>query len=259
MANDAVLYERSDGVGLLTLNQPDNGNRMSLELLESFEKRTSEAKADDELRCLVLTGSGRSFCAGANLAEPIQSSDESLESHQRSLAMYEPFLTLLDLEVPVVGALNGHAIGGGLGLTLLCDLRYAREDAKYGATFTRLGLHPGMAVTYFLPRLVGLPKASEWLFTARLFDGTEGARSGLFNEALPGPQVLPRALDVAKSIASNGPLATRATKRSLRELHGWDPRGAALHEAIEQSRTLETEEAREGITAALEQRTPRFR
>ena len=173
-------------------------------------------------------------------------------------AMYEPFLSLLDVEVPVVGAINGHAIGGGFGLALLCDLRYARRDAKYGVTFTRLGLHPGMAVTYLLPRIVGLPRAADWLFTSRLFDGNEGAGCGLFNEALPGDEVLPRALKVARTIASNGPIAVRMTKRSLLRELGWDIRAAAFRESFAQAVTVETDDAEEGIAAALERREPRF-
>ena len=112
-----------------------------------------------------------------------------MQPDERSFAMYQPFLSVLELEVPVVGALAGHAIGGGLGLALVCDLRVASADAKYGANFTRLGLHPGMATTYLLPRIVGVPRAAELLLTGRLIDGAEAERMGLVNYALPAGEV----------------------------------------------------------------------
>lgn len=256
--DDAVRYENEDGVGVITLNRPDNRNSMTEELLAGFAARVAAARADRALRCLVVTGTGRSFSAGADFKSQIQRPGEDRQPHERSFAMYEPFLSLLDVEVPVVGALNGHAIGGGFGLALVCDLRYAREDAKYGANFTRLGLHPGMAVSYLLPRLVGLPRAAEWLYTGRLFDGREGAAAGLFNAAVPGDAVLPRAMEVARAIATNAPVAVRTTKRSLTQGLGWDPKTAAYREAYAQAVTVATDDAKEGVAALLEKRDPAF-
>ncbi len=256
--SDAVRYARDGGVGVITLDRPENRNSMTEDILRGVEARLREAREDRGLRCLVITGEGRSFSAGADFNSQIQREDAGRTAPERSYAMYEPFLGVLDVEVPVIGALNGHAIGGGFGLALVCDLRYAREDAKYGANFTRLGLHPGMAVSYLLPRLVGLPKAAEWLYTGELFDGHAGARAGLFNEALPGDRVLPRAMEVAARIAGNAPIAVRLTKRSLSAGLGWDARGAAYREAFAQALTVETEDSREGVRALLEKRDPRF-
>ncbi|MFK7991273.1 MAG: enoyl-CoA hydratase/isomerase family protein [Sandaracinaceae bacterium] len=256
---DAVLYERDGDVGVLTLNRPDNRNSMTEEILEGVAARAQEARDDAAIRCLVLTGRGRCFSAGADFKSQIQRDAAGRTPHERSYAMYAPFLSLLDVEVPIVGAINGHAVGGGFGLSLMCDLRYVREDAKYGANFTRLGLHPGMAVSYLLPRLVGLPQASEWLYTGRLFDGHEGARAGLFNAALQGGEVLGRAMETARAIAANAPIAMRMTKRSLREGLGWDIRGAAHREAFAQAVSVDTEDAKEGMAALLEKRDPDFK
>lgn len=253
-----VLYERDGGVGVITLNRPDNRNSMTEEVLSAFTARLGEAREDADLRCLVVTGRGRSFCAGADFKSQVQREIPGRQPHERSFAMYEPFLALRDVEVPVVGALNGHAVGGGFGLALMCDLRYARADAKYGANFTRLGLHPGMAVSYLLPRLVGLPRASEWLYTGRLFDGDEGARAGLFNDALDGEAVLSRALEVAAAIAKSAPIAVRMTKKSILDGLGWDVRAAAHHEAFAQAVTLTTDDVSEGVSALLEKREPNF-
>lgn len=257
--SDAVRYGNDDGVGVITLNRPDNRNSMTEEILEGVAACIAEARADTALRCLVITGEGRSFSAGADFNAQIQRDMEGRTAHERSYAMYEPFLSVLDVEVPVIGALNGHAIGGGFGLALVCDLRYAREDAKYGANFVRLGLHPGMAVSYLLPRIVGLPRAAEWLYTGRLFDGREGEAAGLFNAALPGDEVKPRAFEVARRIASNAPVATRLTKRSLTQGLAWEPKVAAYREAYAQAVTVDTDDAKEGVRALLEKRDPEFR
>jgi enoyl-CoA hydratase/carnithine racemase len=166
---------------------------------------------------------------------------------------------VLDLEVPAIAAMNGHAVGGGFGLALACDLRFAAREGRYGANFARLGIHPGLAVSYLLPRLVGVARAADLLFTGRLIDGDEATAMGLVNEALPGDRVLARALAVAGQIAANAPIAVRMTKRSLYEALDWRPREAAFREAFAQAVTLDTEDAREGVDALLGKREPSFR
>jgi len=149
-------------------------------------------------------------------------------------------------------------VGGGLGLALVCDLRIANADAKYGANFVRLGLHPGMATTYLLPRLVGLPRALELLLTGRIVTGRDACEIGLVNHAVPADEVLPRARALAREIASAAPIAVRWTKRSIYRNLAWDPRSAAEVEAHAQSRTVETDDAKEGMRALLEKRAPVF-
>jgi len=263
VSEPAVLYEEKDHVATLTLNRPENRNSMTEDVLEGLRAAVARAKDDPELRCLVVTGRGKSFCAGADFKSQIQRSDSGTGRRQlpneRSFAMYSPFLSLLQIEVPVIGALNGHAIGGGFGLALVCDIRIANKDSRYGANFTKLGLHPGMATTYFMPRLVGVPRAAELLFTGRLVSGEEAAQLGLANYAVAEDQVLPKALELARDIASSAPIAVRWTKRSLYQNVDWDPVPAAYAEAQAQSRTLETDDSKEGIQALLEKRAPNFR
>ncbi len=259
MSEDAVLYASADGVGEITLNRPENRNSMTEDVLEGLQAAIEKLRADGDLRCVIITGRGRSFCAGADFKSGAQRGGEGLAPHERSMAMYEPFLGVLEIEVPVIAAMQGHAVGGGLGLAIVCDLRVANESARYGANFTRLGLHPGMATTYILPRLVGLPRAAEWLFTGRLMSGAEAAEAGLANYACSGPDaVLEKARELAREIASAAPLAVRWTKKSLYRGIDWDPRSAAEFEAHAQSRTLETSDAKEGIAALLEKRDPVF-
>lgn len=261
MSEGAVLYTCTDGVAEVTLNRPENRNSMTEDVFLGLQAAFERIHADASLRCVIITGRGRSFCAGADFKSGVQRGGEGTEAlapHERSMAMYEPFLGVLEIEVPVIAAMQGHAVGGGLGLAIVCDLRVANEEARYGANFTRLGLHPGMATTYILPRLVGLPRAAEWLFTGRLMSGAEAAEAGLANYACPGDAVLEKARELAREIASAAPLAVRWTKKSLYRGIDWDPRTAAEFEAHAQSRTLETADAKEGIRALLEKRDPVF-
>ena len=259
MTEPAVLYEMKDHVAILTLNRPENRNSMTPDVLEGLADGVARARGDAEVRCLVLTGRGRSFCAGADFRSREIRGDTSMAPHERSYATYEPFLSVLDVEVPTIAALNGHAIGGGLGLAVVCDLRVANREAKYGANFVRLGLHPGMATTYLLPRLMGVPRATEFLLTGRIVSGAEAALAGLVNHAVEAEQVLPKALELAREIAAAAPQAVRWTKRSIYRHLDWDPREAARFEAHVQSRSFETEDHREGVAALLEKRDPVFR
>lgn len=261
MTSDAVLYERRDNVGLITFNRGDNRNSMTPELLDGFSAKVAEVKADHDVRCVVITGSGSCFSAGADFNSQIQRQDDKRPRapHEKSYAMYEPFLSVLDIEVPVIGALNGHAVGGGFGLSLVCDIRIGERSSKYGANFVKLGLSPGMAVTYLLPRLIGVARAAELLFTGKLIRGAEAEQIGLVGEALDGGDaVLEHALSLAADIASAAPFAVRATKKMLYKNLDWRPRDGALAESFPQAESIATEDAAEGIRALLEKRPPAF-
>jgi enoyl-CoA hydratase/carnithine racemase len=259
MPDPAVRFSVEDSIGVITLDRPDNRNSMTPELLDAFSAATAQARAAP-LRCLVVTGTGACFSAGADFKSTVQRGEAQTASapHERSYAMYEPFLSLLDIAVPVIGALNGHAVGGGFGLALICDLRIGARDARYGANFVRLGLAPGMAISYLLPRLVGVARANELLLTGRLVDGDEAERLGILNRAVPAADVLGEALALARTIADNAPLAVRSTKRAIQRGLDLQIRDAARLEAYAQAESLATDDAREGIAALLAKRPPKF-
>ncbi|HEY0255309.1 MAG TPA: enoyl-CoA hydratase/isomerase family protein [Kofleriaceae bacterium] len=255
----AVLYSQRDGVGVITLNRPDNRNSMTPELLDAFATASAEARADTGARCVIVTGTGTCFSSGADFKATLQRADlGASEPHERSYAMYAPFLSLLDLEVPIIGALNGHTVGGGFGLSLICDLRVGNIDAKYGANFTRLGLAPGMAISYMLPKIVGLSRANEMLFTANLVDGRTAHAIGLLDRAVDKSDVMCVADELALRIASNAPFAIRATKAAIRRGLKLEIREAARLEAFSQAESIDTDDAREGIAALLAKRDPQF-
>jgi len=255
---DAVRYEAQDGIGIITLDRAGNRNSMTAELLEAFAGASAAARGDGAVRAVVVTGTGTCFSAGADFKAGVQTGSQALSPAERSYAMYEPFLSLLDIEVPVIAAMNGHAVGGGFGLALVCDLRVAAREAKYGANFVAVGLAPGMAISYLLPRLIGVARASELLLTGRLIDGGEAERLGVVNRAVPATQVMDEALALARTIAANAPFAVRATKASLRRGTSAEIRAAARAEAIAQAASLATDDAREGMSALLEKRKPLF-
>jgi enoyl-CoA hydratase/carnithine racemase len=264
MSEAPVLVEADAGVATITLNRPENRNSMTPDLMAAFRAAIADAAADRALRAVVLTGRGPSFCAGADFrsASPVPGEAATpgppLPDYERLYATYEPFLDVFDLPMPVIAAMNGHAVGGGFGLALVCDLRIANREARYGANFARLGFHSGMAISHLLPRIVGVPLAADLLFTGRLVSGAEAAAIGLVHEAAAADDVLAVAHAKARAIAAAAPEAVRLMKRSLYRGAGWDPRGAARAEAFAQAATMRTEDAREGVRALLEKREPRF-
>lgn len=260
----AVLYELQGHVLVLTLNRGSNRNAMSQEMLSAVRDAARQAASDDRVRCVVLTAKGRNFCGGADFSAGAKkvagSGGEHAVGGETSMATYDHFLALLDIQVPIVGALQGHAIGGGFGLAFCCDIRVCHATSQYGANFVRLGIHPGMATTYFLPRLVGLPRALELLLTGRLFDGREAAQLGVASDTgETQEEVLGKAMAIAEQIAANAPIAVRWTKRSVYRHAGGDARAAAWDEANLQSWTMRTDDMKEGTRALLEKRVPNFK
>lgn len=269
MSTDAVHLEIKERIAQITLNRPDNRNSMNAEMMAGFAVAMEQIKAEKDLRCLIIAGTGTSFCAGGDFGGDgdFRRDDESasepapapLMRHESLLNTYRSFLDIARLDIPVIGALTGHAIGGGFGLALICDMRVANQDALYGANFARLGLHSGMSISYMLPRLVGVPRAAELLFTGRRIDGATAERFGMMNYAVPANQVLEKSWELAREIAVCAPVAVRMMKQSLYKNGDWDPNSAAFTEAMCQAKTFEMEDCKEGIRALLEKREPDFK
>ncbi len=256
--SEAVRYETRGDIGVITLDRPDNRNSMTPELLDAFATASERARTDARIRALVVTGTGACFSSGADFKSTLQREGDHRAPHERSFAMYEPFLSLLEIKVPVIAALNGHTVGGGFGLALVCDLRIGAIGAKYGANFVKLGLAPGMSISYLLPRLIGMARATELLLTGRLVDGAEAERLGILNRAVPVGEVLTAALELARTIADNAPFAVQETKQAIRRGLGLEVADAARAEAHVQAASIAMEDAREGIAALLAKRPPKF-
>jgi enoyl-CoA hydratase/carnithine racemase len=257
---DQLLVDRRDrGIVLLTLNDPARRNAMSDPMTEAWREEIAGLRRDPGVRCVVVTGAGTAFSSGGDLSWLAERGQIAVPPlRDRMLDFYRTWLSIRALEVPTIAAVNGAAVGAGLCLALGCDLRYAAADAKLTVPFTRLGIHPGMAATYLLPEVAGLPLAREMLFTGRVVTGATAESYGLVNRAVPREDVLDVALGVAAEIAENGPIATRLTKVALAG-GGHSSLDEALRwESLAQPVTMTTDDLREGIAAQREKRAPRF-
>ena len=246
-----------DGVEILTLRHPPV-NALSTALLARLGEHLTALAADPKVRAVVVTGDGQYFSAGADLKE--LATLDLAKAPEIVAAGQALFDRLEALPVPVVAAVNGLALGGGLELVLACDLRIVGESAKLGAPEVNYGLIPSYGGTQRLPRLVGAAKAKELIFTGNLVPAAEAVRIGLANRTVPAGQELRAARDLAHTIGQRAPKAVRAAKRAIRE-GGALPLGDGLRlEArLFESEVLPSEDLGEGIAAFLERRPPKFR
>ncbi|MGZ4104253.1 MAG: enoyl-CoA hydratase/isomerase family protein [Actinomycetota bacterium] len=259
MASDAVLVERADGVVTVTLNRPDVRNAMNIELTEAFVAAVDGIRADPAVRAVVVTGAGTAFCAGGDLGWIKPGPEASVPEMRRKMrAFYPQFLAVRSLDVPVIAAINGPAIGAGLCLALACDIRVAAEGATLAAPFTRLGMHPGMAATYLLTRLVGTARAAELLFTSRSVKAKEAEKIGLVNRVTSSEELQSVAAEMAREIAGNAPIPIGMVKRAIYIAERADMETMLEYEGLAQPITMGTEDLLEGLSAVKERRPPRF-
>jgi len=249
----------SDGVVLLTLDNPGQRNAMSDEMTASWVAAVDELAGDRSVRVVVVTGEGSAFCSGGNTSWIAGEPDAEVDYlRTRMIAFYRAWLSIRKLEVPTIAAVNGPAIGAGLCLALACDLRYASSSAKLGAPFVKLGMHPGMAATYLLPDVVGNAHARDLLLTGRIADAEESLRLGMVSRVLPDEGFLSEVLEIAAGVASTAPIPSRYATLALRNGGHADFESAIQWEALAQPITLATADLQEGIAAAKERRAPRF-
>jgi enoyl-CoA hydratase len=212
---ETVRLERSeDGVSVLTLDDQAHRNAINLRMRDDLAECVATVRADPDTRVLVITGAGKSFCAGANLPQIFSAEDRSvaeLRDHLRRI--YASFLGVRDLQVPTVAAVNGHAIGAGLNLALACDMAVAGTDAKFGATFSKIGLHPGGGCTYFLVQRLGPQRAMRLLLDGATLDAQEAVQAGLALSVHEDP--LGAATEWAHEIAGRDPHLVADIKTSV--------------------------------------------
>jgi len=268
MTEPLVVLECDADVAIVTFNDPKRRNAMTEAMGHAISEQMNALVGEDSLRAVVLTGAGRAFSAGGDLAmiEGMASKGSSSpggetrrEISEFMRRFYGLYLSVRELPCPTIAAVNGAAIGAGLCIALACDTRIAARDAKLGLNFTRLGIHPGMGATWTLPRIVGPAHAAELLFTGRILDGAEAERIGLVNRAVDRDAVLPEALEMARTMALSAPFAVRATKRALARSLDSDLPGQLDFEAHQQSLCCETGDLGEGLAAGRATRPPQFR
>jgi enoyl-CoA hydratase/carnithine racemase len=260
---DAVLYEADANIVTLTLNRPEKRNPISeRDVVEGLVAALGRVQADQTVRAVILTGAGSAFSSGGDLRAMEAALDERARNPASTIAYYADGIQRIPLafealDVPVIAAVNGPAIGAGTDLACMCDLRIASEDARFAESFVKLGIIPGDGGAWLLPRIVGWSKACEMAFTGDILSAQEALACGLVSKVVPGPDLMDAARALAQRIAANPPLAVRATKRLLRE-----GRFARLDTLLQLSAAAQaiahtTPEHRDALTQALTPRAPR--
>jgi len=246
------------GVILLArLQRPEAMNAISVALQEKLGELAHALRARGDVRALVLIGSGRAFCAGADLKERAGMDEAAV--HRFLNRTNEIFAQFEELPIPTIAALNGFAFGGGLELALCCDLRLAAESARLGLTETSLGIIPGAGGTQRLARAIGLPRAKELVFTARKIDAGAALELGLVHESVPDDALLERALEVAEEITQNAPIALKQAKIALNRGYDTDLASGLAIERKAYDNTLPTRDRLEALQAFREKRPPMYR
>lgn len=253
-----LIYEKKDNIGVLTINRPDKLNTLSNELTEELVQFLNEAEKDADLRALVITGAGeKAFVAGADINELIVR--DGIMGRDVSRFRQDLFARIENLPIPVIAAVNGYALGGGLELALACNIRIASQKAQFGAPEVKLGIIPGDGGTQRLPRLVGLGRAMELVLTGDFIDAAEAYRIGLVNRVVPPEKLMEDVMELAKKIASRPPLAIKYAKEAVNRSQEGDTASGYALESYLHALACTTEDKAEGVAAFLEKRKGDFK
>lgn len=254
-----ILWEERDGVGIVTLNRPDRLNALDLRTIEELDHVAERAWNRPSVRCLLITGSGRGFSAGADVKE--WSTGEGEHDPDRDpwvLAMHRLMTRLYRMPKPVIAAVNGVAVGGGFDLALVADLRIASTTARFGEVYVRVGFCPDAGGSFLLPRLIGPTKAAELIFTGRIIDAPEADRLGLLNAVVDPESLMDTAMEWASRLAAGPTVAIGLAKENIHA-----NLDVSFEEALRNERRAGeicgmTEDHKEGLRATVEKRDPVF-
>lgn len=255
-------YHTAEQVAYLTLNRPERRNAIGGTMREDILDAFARAEADADVRVIVLTGAGSAFCAGGDVKEFARVFEQGVERplmEKISPVRDRIVLAIFEATKPVIAAVNGPAAGAGMNIALAADIRLASTTAVFAQSFVKRGVHPDFGGTYFLPRVVGLARASELIFTGDSIDAEEALRLGIVSRVLPPEQLMQAASQLAAKIAAGPPIAIRLAKRCLHQSANTDLREALDRETAAQNLCFDTEDAREGMRAFVEKRAPAFR
>jgi len=259
---DELLYEVTGHVGVIRFNRPDRMNTITPRMLSGLSERLLEADQDPDVRVIILTGNGRAWCAGLDVAaaasgDGIGGDTSNMGGGEFNLRDAPP-VVLNKIDTPTIAALNGGAAGYGMDLALGCDIRIAADTAKLSAAYTARGLVPESGGTWLLPRIVGWSKAAELLFTARTLTAAESLDLGLLSDVVPGDELMGTANDLAAEIATNAPMAIRAAKRLMRHGMTEDFEDHVQRQYLALLPLFASQDFREGLASYLEKRPPEF-
>lgn len=245
-------------IAVITLNRPEAANAMSRALLDNLDQVVLEVNRNQQIYCVVITGSGnKAFCAGADLKERSGMTNEEVVKAVQYIG--KTVTEVESINVPVIAALNGVAFGGGLELALACDIRIAANTIKLGLTETSLAIIPGAGGTQRLPRLIGIGKAKQLIYTAKAITAEEAFSIGLVEQLTTEDELLDTAINIAKTIAKNGPIALRQAKSAINQGSQVDLKAGLEIEHLCYKKTIPTNDRLEGLLAFKEKRSPVYK
>ena len=257
-----LQYDVRDHIATVVLDRPEVKNALNRELYARLEQAFRDADHDAEVRCVIVTGAGSAFCSGDDVKEIMLAPGADTPATRQREPKPRPTpaaMAVLECDKPVIAAVNGAAVGWGMDLSLFCDIRIASDRARFGELFIKRGLVSDLGGLWRLPQIVGPSKAAELLFTGDIIDAGEAERIGLVSRVVPHDELMTAALELARKIAANPPIAMRYLKQGLRmSVHG-DPReiGAYVMNAL--AYLFTTEDHREGALSFVEKREPVFK
>ena len=261
--SESIILQEKDHILTLTLNRPEASNAFDLPMIEKLVESLDQADRDDNVRVVIITGAGKHFCAGGDIKAMKEKremfageSDELRRRYQHGIQRIP--LMMEKIQKPIIAAVNGAAIGAGCDFAAMADIRIGCEFTKMGETFSKLALVPGDGGTYFLPRVVGYPKAMEMFLTGKIYDSEECERMGLLNIVVAATNLQEEAFQWAKQIVSNSPMALQMTKKALRISYLKDLQTSLDLLSAYQGITQRSSDHFEALDAFNEKRSPRF-
>lgn len=261
MGAQEILLDKEGGIAVITLNRPDRLNALTTNMYEELPEILDQLKKDDKVKVVILTGSGKGFCAGSDVHDRL---DKRLEKgaensrFQKLQPVGKIALDIADFDKPIIGAINGVAVGAGLSMALLCDIRLASEKARFGAIWLNIGLIADVGATYFLPRIIGKERALELMLSRRIIDADEALKIGLVGTIWPADQLMNEAKKLAQEIAESPSVGVELTKRALQRSLENNLKMQLDFESYAQNICRQTQDHKEGIAAFKEKRKPKF-
>ncbi len=258
MTFKTMNYEKKDGIGIITLNRPESMNAINSEFMMELDGNLDDITADNEVFVVIITGGKKFFAAGADIKE-VLGLKTPIEAHRFVTGAQSLFSKIDNLEKPVIAAIGGLALGGGCELALACDIRIGAGNALLGQPEIKIGVIPGGGGTQRLPRLIGMGRAKELLYTGDPVNADEAYRIGLLNKVVPIESLMDEAKKMARKIAAQPGVALQTTKRVVNEGIGMNIQSALAHEALCFEYLFATEDQKEGMKAFVEKRKPVFK
>jgi len=258
MAYKTLIYEETEKVGIVTLNRPERKNALNNELIMELDSLVEKIMNDDKVATLIITGHKDFFGAGADITE-ISDITTPIDAHRFVISVQSLFSKIENMEKPVIAAVSGLALGGGCELALACDLRIAAENAVFGQPEIRIGVIPGGGGTQRLPRIIGIGRAKEMLYTGEPIDAQEAYRIGLVNKVVSVDSLMAEAKKLANKLKGQPAFALKMIKMAVNEGFNMDLKSSLAYEARCFETIFSTEDQKEGTKAFLEKRKPNFK